>query len=108
MFAGTKHNTNNAKNNVLGASPSSKSSRSPSGEKSRGSRVKGKVKDFMKIFSPESSPKSKRDRTSSGKNGSKSGPEDKFSISNSEVDDNVRTANMNKQNVFPPVPSPVS
>nr|ABF94473.1 expressed protein [Oryza sativa Japonica Group] len=106
--SGTKHNTNNAKNNVLGASPSSKSSRSPSGEKSRGSRVKGKVKDFMKIFSPESSPKSKRDRTSSGKNGSKSGPEDKFSISNSEVDDNVRTANMNKQNVFPPVPSPIS
>uniref|UniRef100_A0A0D9VQS5 J domain-containing protein n=1 Tax=Leersia perrieri TaxID=77586 RepID=A0A0D9VQS5_9ORYZ len=98
--AGTKRSTDNAKNNVLGASPGSKSSRSPSGEKSRGSRVKGKVKGFMKIFSPESSPKLKsQDGTPSGKNGSKSGPEDKFSLSNSGVDEDVKIINMNNRNV---------
>ncbi|XP_006649566.1 J domain-containing protein required for chloroplast accumulation response 1 isoform X2 [Oryza brachyantha] len=108
---GTKHSTDNTKNSVLGSSPSSKSSRSPSGEKSRGSRVKGKVKGFMKIFSPESSPKLKGTRQSldrTYKNGSKSGVDDKFSLSNSAVDEDVRTANMSNRNVFPPAPSPIS
>ncbi|KAG8073870.1 hypothetical protein GUJ93_ZPchr0006g43339 [Zizania palustris] len=110
---GSKLSTENAKDNAIGASPNSKSSRSSSGEKSRGSRVKEKVKDFIKIFSPESSPKRKgapeaHNRTSNGKNGSRGGPEDKFSMSSLEVDEDVRTSNMNNRNMFPTATSPMS
>jgi hypothetical protein len=100
------------KNDASSASPSAKSSQSPSGDKSRSSRVKEKVKSFIKIFSPESSPKRKRapetpDQTSVGKNGSKSELQDKFSISNLEANENVETAQMNNQNAFIPAPYPV-
>ncbi|XP_062210232.1 J domain-containing protein required for chloroplast accumulation response 1-like isoform X2 [Phragmites australis] len=102
---GMKHSTDYTKNDVSSGSPSAKSSRPPSGEKSRGSRVRGKVKDFMKIFSPEGSPKRKRasetqDQTSIGKNGSKSELQDKFSISSLEANEDVKTAQMNNQNAF--------
>ncbi|PAN51057.1 hypothetical protein PAHAL_9G566600 [Panicum hallii] len=110
---GMKQGNDCIKNDASSASPSAKSSQSPSGDKSRSSRVKEKVKSFIKIFSPESSPKRKRapetpDQTSVGKNGSKSELQDKFSISNLEANENVETAQMNNQNAFIPAPYPVS
>jgi len=104
---GKKSGTNNVKNNVSAASPSTQSSRPPSGEKSRGSRV---LKDFIKIFSPESSPKRKaapeaQDQISSGKNGSKGGVEDKFSISGLEADEGIKTDKTINQNAFSAAPS---
>jgi len=100
------------KNDASSPIPSTKSSRSPSGDKSRSSRVKEKVKGFIKLFSPESSPKRKRapempDQTSVRKNGSKSELQDKFSISNLEANENVETAQMNNRNAFIPAPYPV-
>ena len=106
--AGKKSSTNNVKNNVSAASPSTQSSRPPSGEKSRGSRV---LKDFIKIFSPESSPKRKaapEAQDSSGKNGSKGGVEDKFSISGLEADEGIKADKPIKQNAFSAAPSQVS
>ncbi|XP_044982582.1 J domain-containing protein required for chloroplast accumulation response 1 isoform X1 [Hordeum vulgare subsp. vulgare] len=99
--AGTKKSINNAKNNVSAGSPRTQSSRPPSGEKSRGSRV---LKDFIKIFSPEVSPKRKvaveaQDHFS-GKNGSKGGVEDKFSISDLETGEDIKTDKTNNQNAF--------
>jgi hypothetical protein len=77
------------------------------------SRVKEKVKGFIKIFSPESSPKRKRapetpDQTSvGGGSGSKSELQDKFSISSLEATEDVQTAQMNSQNAFIPETYPV-
>ncbi|KAG2554054.1 hypothetical protein PVAP13_9KG638200 [Panicum virgatum] len=110
---GMKQGNDSTKNDASSASLSTKSSRSPSGDKSRSSRVKEKVKGFIKLFSPESSPKRKRapetpDQTSVGKNGSKSELQDKFSISNLEAKENVEIAQMNNQNAFIPAPYPVS
>ncbi|XP_039779488.1 J domain-containing protein required for chloroplast accumulation response 1-like isoform X5 [Panicum virgatum] len=109
---GMKQGNDSTKNDASSASLSTKSSRSPSGDKSRSSRVKEKVKGFIKLFSPESSPKRKRapetpDQTSVGKNGSKSELQDKFSISNLEAKENVEIAQMNNQNAFIPAPYPV-
>ncbi|CAN6290336.1 unnamed protein product [Urochloa humidicola] len=102
---GMKQGNDYTKNDVLSASPGTKSSRSPSGEKKRSSRVKEKVKGFIKLFSPENSPKRKRApetpaQTSMGKNGSKSELQDKFSISSLEVNENVETDQMNNQDAF--------
>uniref|UniRef100_A0A453IR50 J domain-containing protein n=2 Tax=Triticinae TaxID=1648030 RepID=A0A453IR50_AEGTS len=101
--AGTKKSINNAKNNVSAGSPRTQSSRPPSDEKSRGSRV---LKDFIKIFSPEVSPKRKAaveaQDQSSGKNGSKGGVEDKFSISDLETGEDIKTDKTNNQNAFSP------
>ncbi|VAI08758.1 unnamed protein product [Triticum turgidum subsp. durum] len=101
--AGTKKSINNAKSNVSAGSPRTQSSRPPSGEKSRGSRV---LKDFIKIFSPEVSPKRKvaveAQDQSSGKNGSKGGVEDKFSISDLETGEDIKTDKTNSQNAFSP------
>lgn len=110
---GTKQSSDYTKNDVLSASPSAKSSQSPSGKKSHSSRVKEKVKVFIKIFSPESSPKRKRtlgaqDQISVGKNGSKSELQDKFSISGLEANEDVETTQMNDQNAFIAAPYPVS
>nr|XP_034575165.1 J domain-containing protein required for chloroplast accumulation response 1 isoform X2 [Setaria viridis] len=110
---GMKQGNDHTKNDASSASPTAKSSRSPSGEKSRSSRVKEKVKGFIKIFSPENSPKRKRapetpDQTSVGKNGSKSELQDKFSISSLEANEDVQTAQMNNQNAFIPAPYPVN
>ncbi|WVZ55852.1 hypothetical protein U9M48_006458 [Paspalum notatum var. saurae] len=110
---GTKQSSDHTKNDVLSASPSAKSSRTPSGEKSRSSRVKEKVKGFIKIFSPESSPKRKRapgtqDQVPIGKNGSKNELQDKFSISSLEANVNVETAQMNDQNAIIAAPYPMS
>ncbi|KAM0886431.1 hypothetical protein ACQ4PT_029682 [Festuca glaucescens] len=107
---GTKYGTSNAKNNVSAASPSTQHSRPPSGEKSRGTRV---LKDFIKIFSPESSPKRKgapeaQDQISSGKNGSKGGVEDKFSISGLEADEDIKTDRTINRNAFSAAPSQMS
>ncbi|KAL6867302.1 hypothetical protein ACP4OV_015326 [Aristida adscensionis] len=109
---GTK-NSSDSKNDVLSASPSAKSSQSPSGEKTRGSRVKGKVKNFMKLFSPEGSPKRKgvpemKDQTSIGKNGSKSEVQDKFSISSSDANEDVKAVQTNNQTEFIAAPYPMS
>ncbi|CAN6307654.1 unnamed protein product [Urochloa humidicola] len=102
---GMKQGNDYTKNDVLAASMSTKSSRSPSGEKKRSSRVKEKVKGFIKLFSPESSPKGKRApetryQTSIGKNGSKSELQDNFSISSLEANENVETDQMNDQDAF--------
>ncbi|VAH87767.1 unnamed protein product [Triticum turgidum subsp. durum] len=101
--AGTKKSINNAKSNVSAGSPRTQSSRPPSGEKSRGSRV---LKDFIKIFSPEVSPKRKvaveAQDQSSGKSGSKGGVEDKFSISDLETGEDIKTDKTNNQNAFSP------
>jgi len=110
---GMKQGNYYTKNDASSPIPSTKSSRSPSGDKSRSSRVKEKVKGFIKLFSPESSPKRKRapempDQTSVRKNGSKSELQDKFSISNLEANENVETAQMNNRNAFIPAPYPVS
>ncbi|KAJ1297176.1 hypothetical protein BS78_01G357700 [Paspalum vaginatum] len=110
---GTKQSSDYTKNDVLSASPSAKSSRAPSGEKSRSSRVKEKVKGFIKIFSPESSPKRKRatgtqDQISVRKNGGKSELQDKFSISSLEANEDVETAQMNDHNAFIAAPYPMS
>ncbi|XP_051183365.1 uncharacterized protein [Lolium perenne] len=107
---GTKSGTSNAKSNVSAASPSTQRSRPPSGEKSRGTRV---LKDFIKIFSPESSPKRKKapeaqDQISSGKNGSKGGVEDKFSISGLETDEDIKTDRTTNRNAFSAAPSQMS
>ncbi|CAM0871727.1 unnamed protein product [Alopecurus aequalis] len=107
---GKKSSTNNAKNSVSAASPSTQSSRPPSGEKSRGSRV---LKDFIKIFSPESSPKRKgapeaQDQISSGKNGSKDGLEDKFSISGLEANEDIKTDKTINPSAFSAAPSQMS
>ena len=107
-----KQGNDYTKNDASSPIPSTKSSRSPSGDKSRSSRVKEKVKGFIKLFSPESSPKRKRapempDQTSVRKNGSKSELQDKFSISNLEAKENVEMAQMNNQNAFIPAPYPV-
>lgn len=110
--AGTKQSNDHTKNHVSSASPSPKISRSPSGEKSRSSRVKEKVKGFIKLFSPENSPKRKRapetrGQTSVGKNGSKTELLDKFSISGLEASEDVETTQMNSQNAFIAEPFPV-
>ncbi|KAL6645037.1 hypothetical protein ACP70R_016645 [Stipagrostis hirtigluma subsp. patula] len=110
--AGMNHSTEYTRKDVSSASPSAKSSRSPSGEKSRGSRVKEKVKGFMKIFSPEGSPKRKgapetQDQTSIGKNGTKSELQDKFGISSSEANEDVETVQMFNQNAFIAGPYPM-
>ncbi|TVU48070.1 hypothetical protein EJB05_07692 [Eragrostis curvula] len=94
-----------SKNGVSSDSPSAKSSRSPSLEKSHSGRVKGKVKGFMKIFSPKGSPKRKgapdaQDQTSSVKNESKTELQDKFTVSSSEADEDVKTTQMSNQNAF--------
>lgn len=108
---GTKQSNDHTKNDVSSASLSSKISRSPS-ERSRSSRVKEKVKGFIKLFSPESSPKRKRaletqGQTSVGKNGSKAELQDKFSISSLEANEDVVTAQMNSQNAFIAEPFPM-
>uniref|UniRef100_A0A0A9CTJ7 Uncharacterized protein n=1 Tax=Arundo donax TaxID=35708 RepID=A0A0A9CTJ7_ARUDO len=105
-----KHSTDYTKNDVSSASLSAKSSQLPSGEKS--SRVKGKVKGFMKIFSLDSSPKHKgaletKDQTSIGKNRRRSELQDKFSISSSEANEDAKTAQMNNQNAFVAAPYPI-
>jgi len=104
--AGTKKSSNNAKSNVSAGSPRTQSSRPPSGEKSRGSRV---LKDFIKIFSPEVSPKRKvvveAQDQSSGKNGSKGAVEDKFSISDLETGEDIKMDKTNNQNAFSPAPA---
>jgi hypothetical protein len=71
------------------------------------------LKDFIKIFSPESSPKRKgapeaQDQISSGKNGSKGGVEDKFSISGLETDADIKTDRTTNRNAFSAAPSQVS
>lgn len=105
---GTKQSTNNANNNVSAASPSAKSMHPPSREKSRGSRV---LKDFIKKFSPEVSPKRKAapqvQYQSSGKNGSKDGVEEKFSISSLEADEDVKTDKLPMSEVQGRVEKPV-
>ncbi|KAF8776197.1 hypothetical protein HU200_003891 [Digitaria exilis] len=110
---GMKQGNDRTKHDASSASPNAKSSRSPSGEKSRSSRVKEKVKGFIKIFSPESSPKRRRapetpDQTSVGKNGSKSELQDKFSISSMEVNEDAEKAQMNSQNAFISAPYPAN
>ena len=109
--AGTKQSNDHTKNDVSSASLSSKISRSPS-ERSRSSRLKEKVKGFIKLFSPESSPKRKRaletqGQTSVRKNGSKTELQDKFRISSLEANEDVETAQMNSQNAFIAEPFPV-
>ena len=71
------------------------------------------LKDFIKIFSPESSPKRKgaheaRDQISSGKNGNKGGVEDKFSISGLEANEDIKTDKRINQNAVSTAPSQVS
>ncbi|CAD6202498.1 unnamed protein product [Miscanthus lutarioriparius] len=108
---GMKQSNDHTKNDVSSASLSSKISRSPS-ERSRSSRVKEKVKGFIKLFSPESSPKHKRaletqGQTSVRKNGSKTELQDKFRISSLEANEDVETAQMNSQNAFIAEPFPM-
>ncbi|EER95331.1 hypothetical protein BDA96_01G499800 [Sorghum bicolor] len=109
---GTKQSNDHTKNDVSSASLSSKISRSPS-ERSRSSRVKEKMKGFIKLFSPESSPKRKRapetqGQTSVGKNGSKTELQDKFRLSSLEANEDVETAKMNSQNAFIAESSPMT
>lgn len=112
LSAGTKQSNDHTKNDVSSTTLSSKISRSPSGEKSRSNRVKEKMKGFIKLFSPESSPKRKRApetqrQTSVGKNGTKTELHDKFSMSSLEASEDVETVQMNSQNAFTAEPFPV-
>ena len=112
LSAGTKQSNDHTKNDVSSTTLSSKISRSPSGERSRSSRVKEKMKGFIKLFSPESSPKRKRApetqrQTSVGKNGTKTELHDKFSMSSLEASEDVETVQMNSQNAFTAEPFPV-
>lgn len=70
------------------------------------------LKDFIKIFSPEVSPKRKASAEvqdqSRGKIGSKGGVEDKFSISGLETGEDIKTDKTNNQNAFSAAPSLVS
>ncbi|GJN30590.1 hypothetical protein PR202_gb18905 [Eleusine coracana subsp. coracana] len=109
---GMKHYADYPKNDVSSDSLSAKSSQPPSGERSHSSRVKGKVTDFMKVFSPESSPKRKgapevQDQPPTAKNESKTELQDKFTISSSEANEDAETF-QNNQNAFIDVPSPMS
>lgn len=110
---GTKQSNDHTKNDVSSTTLSSKISRSPSGERSRSSRVKEKMKGFIKLFSPESSPKRKRApetqrQTSVGKNGTKTELHDKFSMSSLEASEDVETVQMNSQNAFTAEPFPMT
>ncbi|XP_038972007.1 J domain-containing protein required for chloroplast accumulation response 1 isoform X2 [Phoenix dactylifera] len=69
-------------------------------DKMPGGRIKGKVKEFIKIFSHEGSPKREstfktQERRSKGKHGSKSIVEDQHSIPTAKADKKVKSSHEN-------------
>ncbi|XP_072978896.1 J domain-containing protein required for chloroplast accumulation response 1 isoform X1 [Typha angustifolia] len=93
--------------------PNERDTQKPSEDKVLGTKVKGKVKEFIRIFNTEGSPKRKptleaRDQRSTGKSRTKNRVEHQVSASDFRENEEVKTTQMNDKSAFPLISSPIN
>jgi len=103
----------NKRNPVKGTSPNTQDATVSLEEKMLGSRVKGKVKDFIKIFSQEGSPKRKftfetSGRRPRGKDEGKLKVQDPVFVPTAKADEQVKMTSSSCNSTLSDAPVPVS
>lgn len=96
----------NKRNPAKVTSPHTQDTAASPEEKMLGSRMKGKVKDFIKMFNPEGSPKRKGKfetpaRRPRGKDGGKGKADDPVLVPTAKADEQLKTTSRDGENVFP-------